>query len=154
MSKHPGPDRLAAPASAPAPTGLITVPLRLSPDADLRHSLEAALAAHACEAGFVLAGIGSLHPALIRLAGAGEALRLDQDLELLTLSGSVGRNSSHLHSSVSLGDGRVLGGHAAYGCVVRTTAEVLLALLPGWRFTRQADAQTGYDELTVRPRSA
>ncbi len=35
-----------------------------------------------------------------------------------------------------LGDGRVVGGHAAHGCIVRTTAEVLLALLPAWRFAR------------------
>jgi predicted DNA-binding protein with PD1-like motif len=46
---------------------------------------------------------------------------------------------------------RVLGGHAAYGCTVRTTAEVLLALLPGWQFTREPGAATGWAELVVRP---
>jgi hypothetical protein len=30
---------------------------------------------------------------------------------------------------------------------------VLLALLPDWQFTRESDAQTGYDELVVRARS-
>jgi hypothetical protein len=30
---------------------------------------------------------------------------------------------------------------------------VLLALLPDWQFTREPDAQTGYDELAVRVRS-
>jgi predicted DNA-binding protein with PD1-like motif len=48
--------------------------------------------------------------------------------------------------------GRVFGGHAGYGCTVRTTAEVLLALLPAWHFTREADPSTGYAELVVRPR--
>jgi predicted DNA-binding protein with PD1-like motif len=40
----------------------------------------------------------------------------------------------------------------AQGCIVLTTAEVLLALLPDWRFTREPDARTGYDELVVRAR--
>jgi len=33
---------------------------------------------------------------------------------------------------------------------LRTTAEVLLALLPEWEFAREPDAATGYDELVVR----
>lgn len=136
----------------PAP-GFVSVPVRLPPGADLRRALEQVLAEHDAEAGFVLAGIGSLRPALIRLAGAEETMCLDEDLEVLTLSGSLAPAGSHLHLSVSLHDGRVLGGHAAYGCTVRTTAEVLLALLPRWRFSREHDVRTGYDELVVRPSS-
>jgi hypothetical protein len=127
-------------------------PLRLQPGDDLRRALEAAVAAQGLQAAFVLAGIGSLRPARVRLAGAPEPLELDADVEILTLSGSVGRDASHLHLSVSDGDGRVTGGHAAYGCTVRTTAEVLLALLPGWDFTRAPDPATGWLELVVRPR--
>jgi predicted DNA-binding protein with PD1-like motif len=47
--------------------------------------------------------------------------------------------------------GRVLGGHVAYGCIVRTTAEVLIALLPDHRFDREPDPATGFEELVVRP---
>lgn len=127
-------------------------PLRLQPGDDLRRALEAAVAAQGLQAAFVLAGIGSLRPARVRLAGAVEPRQIDADVEILTLSGSVGHDSSHLHLSVSDGDGRVTGGHAAYGCTVRTTAEVLLALLPGWDFTRVPDPATGWVELVVRPR--
>ena len=54
---------------------------------------------------------------------------------------------------MSLADasGRVLGGHVAPGCIVRTTAEVLLQLLPGWDFQREADADTGWAERVIRP---
>lgn len=131
--------------------GFVGLPVRLSPGDDLRRALEKVLVEHGAEAGFVLSGIGSLRPAAIRLAGADEPMQLDEDMELLSLSGSLGASGSHLHLSVSLRDGRVLGGHAAYGCTVRTTAEVLLALLPAWRFAREHDDQTGYDELVVRP---
>jgi predicted DNA-binding protein with PD1-like motif/rhodanese-related sulfurtransferase len=132
--------------------GLVSLALRLVPGDDLRQCLEAAVAKRGLEAGFVLAGIGSLRPTQIRLAGATSSLCLDEDAELLTLSGSVGCSSSHLHLSVSLRSGQVVGGHAGYGCTVRTTAEVLLALLPSARFSRLPDARTGYDELVVDER--
>lgn len=130
----------------------LLVPLRLQPGDDLRRALEAAIAARGCAAAFVVAGIGSLRPAVLRPAGAQQALTHEGDHEILTLSGSVAANGSHLHAALSAADGRVLGGHVAYGSTVRTTAEVLLALLPHWRFTREPDAATGYDELAIRPR--
>jgi predicted DNA-binding protein with PD1-like motif len=77
-------------------------------------------------------------------------------MEILTLSGTValaddGKTSSHMHMAISTATGQVLGGHVAPGCLVLTTAEVLLALLPDWQFTRELDAATGYDELLIRP---
>jgi predicted DNA-binding protein with PD1-like motif len=71
-------------------------------------------------------------------------------MEILSLSGSVASNGSHLHMALSTATGEVLGGHVASGCIVRTTAEILLALLPEWEFAREPDAVTGYDELVVR----
>jgi predicted DNA-binding protein with PD1-like motif len=127
-------------------------PLRLLPGDDLRLALEGQVAALGLTAAFVLSGVGSLRPARIRLAGAASMLDIDADLELLTLSGTIGTSVSHLHLSVSDRDGRVFGGHVAYGCIVRSTAEVLLALLPGWDFSRAPDSGTGWSELVVRRR--
>jgi predicted DNA-binding protein with PD1-like motif len=129
-------------------------PVRLLPGDDLRRALEACVQARGLRAAFVLAGIGSLGPARVRLAGAEAPIELNGDLELLTLSGTIAAPGSHLHLSVSDASGRVIGGHAAEGCIVRTTAEVLLALLPGWQFTREHDAGTGWSELVVRPAPA
>jgi len=129
-----------------------TLPLRLGPGDDLRGVLEAAVAAQGCGAAFVLAGIGSLSVTCLRFAGADEASVLNGDVEILTLSGSIAANGAHLHASVADASGRVLGGHVAPGCVVRTTAEVLLALLPEWQFAREPDAATGYAELVLRER--
>jgi hypothetical protein len=128
--------------------------LRLQPGDDLRRALEAAVAQRECEAAFVLSGVGSLSVAWLRLAGVADTLQLDGPLEVVTLAGSVAVNGSHLHASLSDAQGRVLGGHLGYGCRVRTTAEVLLALLPQWRLSREADAATGFDELVVRCRQA
>lgn len=54
--------------------------------------------------------------------------------------------------ALSTSTGEVFGGHVAPGCIVRTTAEVLLALLPEWEFAREHYALTGYGELVIRPR--
>lgn len=129
-----------------------TLPLRLHPGADLRRGLEAALAGHGAGAGFVLGGIGSLDVAWLRLAGAAEPVRLEGDFEVLSLGGTVATNGSHLHAMLSDARGQVVGGHVAEGCIVRTTAEVLLAVLPAWEFSRVPDAATGYLELQIRPR--
>lgn len=130
-----------------------TLPLRLMPGDDLRGALDAALAAQGVQAAFVLAGIGSLRPACLRLAGAETIVRLEHDVEILTLSGSLSTNGSHLHVAVSDAQGRVTGGHVTPGCFVRTTVEVLLALLPEWHFERAPDASTGYAELQLRRQS-
>ncbi|MBC7938245.1 MAG: DNA-binding protein [Chitinophagaceae bacterium] len=85
--------------------------------------------------------------------GAAHPSALEGDVEVLTLCGSVGVAGAHLHLSVAGADGQVLGGHAGCGCIVRTTAELMLLLLPGWDFGREPDAATGFDELVARPRA-
>lgn len=126
------------------------LPLRLSPGADLRAALEGAIATHPQHAAVLISGIGSLSKARLRLAGATEADTLHGDFEILTLAGTVAINGSHLHMSVADSEGRVIGGHVAHGCTVRTTAEVLLLLLPDWSFNRELDPATGFAELVIR----
>lgn len=127
------------------------LPLRLLPGDDLRAALQRVLQAQGCEAAFVLSGIGSLSQTRLRLAGAEDFLAIDGEVEILTLAGSLSPDGVHLHMSVADATGRVVGGHVMAGCTVRTTAEVLLALLPGWQFTREHDVATGYAELRISP---
>jgi uncharacterized protein len=128
-----------------------TLPLRIASGTDLRAALAAVPGLHGVGAAFVLQGIGSLSEAHIRCAGKSELLVLRGDLEILTLGGSLSPDGPHLHISVSDAEGRVMGGHMGPGCVVRTTAEVLVALLPGHRFSRELDPATGFKELCVSP---
>lgn len=132
-----------------------TLPIRLTPGQDLRRAIEAAVRGQNCRAAFVLSGIGSLRDAQLRFAGVEQPQHLTGATEILTLSGTVAfndaRSNSHLHMALSTATGAVVGGHVAYGCTVRTTAEVLLALLPQWDFTREPDALTGFAELVIRP---
>jgi predicted DNA-binding protein with PD1-like motif len=128
---------------------LETLPLRLYPGDDLRQALDAALRSKDAGAGYVLAGIGSLSAARLRFAGCERPELISGDLEILTLAGTLSGDGAHLHMSVADAAGKVRGGHVAPGCIVRTTAELLLAWLPEWRFSRSLDPATGYPELHI-----
>jgi predicted DNA-binding protein with PD1-like motif len=125
-------------------------PLRLSPGDDLRVALEEVLRQLKSQAAFVVQGIGSLSIAQLRFAGNEEPTELRGDLEILTLAGSLSVDGAHLHMSVADSLGRVFGGHVARGCMVRTTAEIVLALLPEHSFSREYDSSSGFVELVIR----
>jgi predicted DNA-binding protein with PD1-like motif len=128
-----------------------TLPLRFAPGTDLRAALAGVLAQHGAQAGYVIQGIGSLGSARIRFAGRDDLAELDGDLELLTLGGSLAPDGVHLHLLVADARGAVTGGHMGPGCIVRTTAEVLVALLPDYRFCRELDPASGFKELSIKP---
>ena len=44
----------------------------------------------------------------------------------------------------------MIGGHLCAGSLVRTTAELVIGLLPAWQFRRERDPATGYAELAIK----
>lgn len=128
-----------------------TLALRLAPGSDLRASLERLAREDDLPAAVVVGAVGSLAVAVLRFAGRDKAARLEEDLELITLSGTIGREGCHLHAAVAGADGRVHGGHVMPGCIVRTTVELVLGMPESVAFLRRHDAQTGYRELVVAP---
>lgn len=133
---------------------MLTHVLHLAPGDDLRPSLERAFAELSAQRGIkaacIVSGIGSLTRALLRYAQQPEGSLIEGPLELLTLAGTLSVDGAHLHASVSDERGNVKGGHVVPGCIVRTTAEVVIALLPEWEFRREMDVQTGYPELVAK----
>jgi len=129
------------------------VPLRLQPGDDLRQALETWMGEQEEQAGCVISGIGSLSVAQLRLAGAGAATTIHGELEILSLSGTLSADGAHLHIAVADSRGAVSGGHLCPGSLVRTTAELVIGLLPEWRFSRELDTATGYAELRITPRA-
>ena len=129
------------------------VPLRLQPGADLRLALEAWMDAQQEQAGCVISAVGSLSLAQLRLAGAAQATAIHGELEILSLSGTLSPDGAHLHIAISGSSGAVIGGHLCVGSLVRTTAELVIGLLPEWRFSRQLDPATGFAELRISPQA-
>jgi uncharacterized protein len=126
------------------------LPLRIASGKDLRAALESELVGQGGDAAFVIAGMGSLAITHLRFAGAQESTIIEGPVEILTLTGTLSRDGAHLHMSVADAQGHLFGGHVAQGCTVRTTAEVLIVLLPEWSFAREPDPVTGYRELVLR----
>ena len=124
--------------------------LRLKPGDDLRQVLLQQASQQQWPAACVLAAVGSFSQAVLRYAAEADGTLLQGPLELVTLSGTFEAGGMHLHASVSDAKGEVRGGHLMAGCVIRTTAEVVVGVLPGWRFARQVDEVTGYRELVAR----
>ena len=73
-------------------------------------------------------------------------------LEILSLCGTLSSDGAHLHITVANSNGAVIGGHLCPGSLVRTTAELVIGLLPEWRFRRELDPATGYAELGISHR--
>jgi predicted DNA-binding protein with PD1-like motif len=101
----------------------------------------------------VISGVGSLSLAQLRFAGAAEATTISGDLEILSLAGTLSADGAHLHITIADSTGAVIGGHLCHGSLVRTTAELVLGLLPQWRFRRGLDPATGCAELQISPRT-
>lgn len=131
-------------------TAMITTAVRLSPGQDLLAELERLFADTGAGAGCVLACVGSLTTAVIRYANQPDGAVLTGHFEIVSLTGVFSPDGAHCHIAISDGEGRTVGGHLLEGCRVYTTAEIVVGLLPGVRFTRPFDPRTGYPELAVR----
>ena len=133
---------------------LKTYALRLRPGQDLRRELEGFAKARGLRAGFVLTAVGSLTKAALRLADQPDATAFEGKFEIVSLVGTLSPDGVHLHASLSDKTGRTIGGHLVEGCVIYTTAELVIGEIEGVEFTREQDAETGYKELRVRRRGA
>ena len=122
---------------------------RLLPGQDLNKSIMDFVKTERIAAGCILTCVGSLTTAVIRYANTGEASRVDGHFEIVSLVGTVDMNAPHLHISISDGHGKMLGGHLLDGCIVYTTAEIVLASFPELVFRRELCEKSGYPELVV-----
>lgn len=129
------------------------LPLRLTPGDDLRQALETWMGEQQEQAGCLISAVGSLSLVQLRLAGAAEATVINGELEILSLSGTLSPDGAHLHIAVADSSGAVIGGHLCAGSLVRTTAELVIGLLPEWLFCRELDPATGYPELRISPQA-
>ncbi len=130
--------------------------VRLTPGTDLKQALERLTVDHALRAGCILTCVGSLSRARLRMPGlAGEEdvfRQFDEPTEIVSLTGTLCSDGLHVHISLARRDGGCVGGHLVAGCIVHTTAELVIGELTDVEFTRPLDPGTGYDELCVRPR--
>jgi predicted DNA-binding protein with PD1-like motif len=130
---------------------------RLTPGTDLREELARFTAREGLAAGFILSCVGSLSRARLRMPGApGAADRFRtyrEPMEIVSLVGTLSPDGPHIHISLSRRGGHCIGGHLAHGCIVNTTAEIVIGEATELEFRRLVDPGTGYAELNVRQRA-
>ena len=123
---------------------------RLKPNDDMFDSIEAFVRDKNIEAGCVLSGVGSLTHAVLRLANRGFHSEYDGHFEIVSITGTVSIHGSHLHLSISDGDGNTIGGHLVSGCKIYTTVEIVLAVFDDVDYKRELyENDSGYEELAV-----
>ena len=146
-----------------APHGARLHAVRLLPGDDLLAALLDFVTGRGIRAAAVLSCVGSTGQTTLRPAGGQPPRVFDGKHEILSLTGTIGFGGSpdgdplggpdgevhHLHLSISDAECRVVGGHLLQGCIVRTTAEIVLAELEGAAFERPHDPLTGFAELSI-----
>lgn len=125
-------------------------PIRLKPGSDLKGEIEAYIQRENIEAGWIATCVGSLTLLKVRFANMPGADTVEGHLEIVSLTGTVSKNGSHLHISVSDSTGKTIGGHLMSGSKVYTTAEIVIGESRLHRFTREEDGTTPWQELQIR----
>ena len=124
--------------------------IRLKPDQDLKESLRRFVNEKTIQAGFILTAVGSLKQATLRFANQAHSQVLQEKFEIVSLVGTLSINGIHLHISLADKNGQTIGGHVVEGCIIYTTAEIVIGTSEDFVFLRTVDEQTGYQELDIQ----
>lgn len=121
--------------------------VRLHRGDDLLLSIKALCREKHIGAGVVLSAVGCISRGRVRDASGVTIREIPEHCEIVSLNGTVSEARCHLHIALSREDLSTIGGHLSPGCIINTTCELVIGELPGVRYGREQDPQTGYEEL-------
>ena len=121
---------------------------RLTKEMDLKKEIEKYVINNKIS-GVILCAVGCLSKLTIRLADGKSILEKEGMFEIVSITGTLSEDGVHIHISVSDEVGNTIGGHLKDGCIVNTTAEVVLKIFDNIKFKREYDEKTGYNELLI-----
>ena len=102
---------------------------KLSAGADVFNSLNE-LNIHSNSTSFLISAVGDLSSVSFKCPLNEKPITLKKKLEIITLSGYVTSEGSHLHISVSDENCSVFGGHLLSGTTVLKSLDILLGVIP------------------------
>jgi predicted DNA-binding protein with PD1-like motif len=126
---------------------------RLKPGQDLSDGISNFVKEHNVQAGWISTCVGSLTDFTIRFANQNESSQGSGHFEIVSMTGTVSVNGSHVHISISDSTGKTIGGHLMPGCKIYTTAEIVIQQNDDLIFTREEDGTTPWKELQIKKRS-
>lgn len=122
---------------------------RLKPGQDLKAAIQEFVDDMQIKAGWISTCVGSLTTYNLRFANQPNGSADNGHFEIVSLTGTVSINGSHIHVSISDTAGKTIGGHLLDGCKVYTTAEIVIISSNQYEFKREMDGSTPWDELQV-----
>ena len=126
---------------------------RLKPGEDVKQGIMNLVAKEQIKAGWISAGVGSLLSYNIRFANQPAGSIGSGYFEIVSLTGTVSTNGSHIHLSISDSTGKTIGGHLMEGCKIYTTAEIVILSSDQVEFKREKDGSTPWEELQIFDKS-
>lgn len=123
---------------------------RLTPNSDLKKSINDFFKSNNISSGVILSSVGSLKQANLRFSDEKNGTLLMGPFEILSLNGTLSLDGVHLHLCISDNKGQTFGGHLLDNCLIHTTCELVIAEVPQHTFTRELDPQTKYMELKIK----
>lgn len=122
---------------------------RLKPGQDLKQEIEKLVKEKNIKAGWISTCVGSLTHYNIRFANRPNGSSDSGHFEIVSLTGTVSLDGSHLHISISDSTGKTIGGHLMDGNIIYTTAEIVILSSDAFVFKRKKDGTTPWEELQV-----
>ncbi len=126
-----------------------TYAFRLKPGQDLKQEIQKVVTEKQIKAGWINTCAGSLTNYNIRFANQPNGSSGSGHFEIVSLTGTVSTNGSHIHISISDSTGKTIGGHLMDGCTVYTTAEIVIGSSNNFIFKREKDGSMPWEELQV-----
>ena len=127
---------------------------RLRRGDDLLLSLEQIAREEGLELAVILSAVGCVSRARLRDASGVTVRAIDEDCEIVSVTGTVSAKRCHVHVSLSKEDLSTVGGHLMEGCIINTTCELVLGVVSGWCCGVEQDEETGYDEIVFEREEA
>ena len=125
------------------------IAVRLRPGQDLNKEINQLIENRGIKAACILTCVGSLTRAVLRFANQENPEELNGHFEIVSLTGVLSTEGSHCHIAIADEKGTTFGAHLMDGCLVYTTAEIVIGIIPDCSFLRTLDPQTGYPELDI-----
>ena len=126
--------------------------IRLKPGEDLKLSIRGYLLSSKIQAGWIFSCVGSLTKYHLRFSNQEKGTFSEGFFEIINLSGSLSMHGSHLHMAIADTQGNLIGGHVLEGCIIYTTAEIIIGETGSLVFTREKDTVTTWNELRIQNR--
>ena len=131
------------------PMAVRTYAIRLEPGDDLKNGIERMVKDQQVQAGWIFTAVGSLINYQLRMANQSKASSGEGHFEIVSLVGTLSLEGCHLHLCISDHTGLTIGGHLLSGCVIYTTAEIVIGVDDQYVFTREMDNKTGFKEIVI-----